>query len=143
MNLSSTEKEAILKQLQPKAHQQVFFSYVQYAEEVFSKSKQIPVDRLQNFTLVTGIANANPLVEFLKQKRLDFEHLNFKDHHDFLAQDVKLLKTKSSIVTTEKDYMRLQKYSALQDKLFYLPITVKIVDSATFDELIISFLKSY
>ena len=43
---------------------------------------------MNNFTLVTGIANAKPLVDFLKKKDLKFEHLNFKDHHNFSQQDV-------------------------------------------------------
>jgi tetraacyldisaccharide 4'-kinase len=106
------------------------------------KSKK-SLSELNDFTLVTGIANANPLVEFLKFIKLDFEHLNFKDHHEFSDQDIETLKQKELILTTEKDFMRLKKYAELKDKLFYLPIQVKIENKAVFNKLVREYVKNH
>ena len=141
--LSIDEKEAILKQINPKDYQHVFFSHIEYSDEVISFEKRVKLDTLQDFTLVTGIANALPLVDFLKSKGHRFEHLNFKDHHDFSNQDIERLKEKSTIVTTEKDFVKLKKFDVLKDKLYYLPIEIKIDNSKLFDGLLRSFVERY
>jgi tetraacyldisaccharide 4'-kinase len=92
--------------------------------------------------LVTGIANANPLVDFLKKKDLQFEHLNYKDHHEFSQEDILELDKQALIITTEKDFMRLKQYKSLKGKLFYLPIKVVINDEAAINMLIKDFVKT-
>ena len=142
-NLNEVEKQAILKQIKPKAYQNVFFSTIKYAEEVQSANGKINIKDLQDFTLVTGIANPDPLVEFLKSKSLSFEHLSFKDHHDFGKKDIEILKKKKLIITTEKDFVRLKDYESLKLKLFYLPIEVSVDNSDKFDKLIEGFVNRY
>ncbi len=135
-DLSKSEKVAILSKLKLQNHQFVFFSSIAYADEVFSNDSSKNLESLPNFTLVTGIANAKPLVDFLEAKNLNFEHLNFKDHHDFSQEDILKLEKQELIVTTEKDYMRLKQYESLKEKLFYLPITVIIDNALKFNEII-------
>ncbi|MFI1745451.1 tetraacyldisaccharide 4'-kinase [Thalassobellus sediminis] len=142
IGLTENEKNKIIEQIKPKSHQHVFFSSIAYANEVFSLDSSIKVEDLNDFTLVTGIANANPLVDFLNDKNLKFEHLNFKDHHEFSKEDIAVLNKKSRIVTTEKDFMRLKQYDSLKAKLFYLPITTVIDDSTAFNTLIKTFANS-
>ncbi|MBP0904456.1 tetraacyldisaccharide 4'-kinase [Mariniflexile gromovii] len=141
-NLNEIEKSKILKQIEPKNHQQVFFSSINYSNTVFSSQSEISLDTLTNFTLVTGIANANPLIEFLKAKSLRFEHLNFKDHHEFTQQDILDLEKKELIITTEKDFMRLNQYGTLKDKLYYLPIQTTISNSEVINKLVKGFVAS-
>jgi len=138
-NVSNNEKTKFVNQISPNENQHVFFSSITYSSEVISSISKKSVDVLSNFTLVTGIANAKPLVNFLKRKKLKFNHLNFKDHHDFSQQDISLLEKIELIVTTEKDFMRLKNYETLKEKLFYLPITVNIDDNIKFDSLIKDF----
>ena len=78
----------------------------------------------------------------MKSKSLKFEHLNFKDHHEFSQQDIETLNKKECIVTTEKDFMRLQQYKLLKDKLFYLPITVIIDKEKKLNKLINDFVNA-
>lgn len=137
--ISVIEKQSFLEKISPETNQHVFFSSISYSEDVISDENKIDINALTNFTLVTGIANANPLVNFLKQKKLQFEHLNFKDHHEFAEHDISVLETKKLIVTTEKDFMRLKQYDTLKAKLFYLPITVTLDDNLGFDRLIKDF----
>ncbi|WOD42393.1 tetraacyldisaccharide 4'-kinase [Hwangdonia lutea] len=135
-DLGDAEKDNILSKISPKPYQHVFFSAIAYSNEVFSNDASRKLETLSNFILVTGIANANPLVDFLKSKDLVFQHLNFKDHHEFSKQDILLLEKQPLIITTEKDFMRLKPYESLKTKLFYLPITVVIDHETKFNELI-------
>ena len=59
--------------------------------------------KTKNFTLVTGIANAKPLVNYLKRLNLNFEHLEYDDHHEFSKKELKEISSKSFVLTTEKD----------------------------------------
>lgn len=139
--IGETEKNIYKKQIAPLPHQQVFFSAISYSERVISQRETLKLDGLEHFTLVTGIANAMPLVDFLKGKNLNFEHLNFKDHHNFSEQDIEMLTEKQRIITTEKDFVRLQKHDVLKGKLFYLPIRATIDDQQKFNKLITDFVK--
>jgi len=138
-NITESEKNNIIKKINPDANQSVFFSSISYSNEVISFNSKIKVEDLSDFTLVTGIANAMPLLNFLNDKNLKFEHLNFKDHHEFSKHDITELNKKSCIVTTEKDFMRLKHYEILTSKLFYLPITVVIDNDKAFNTLIKTF----
>ena len=125
--LSKVEKERYVEKIKPLPHQTVMFSSINYANEVLSEGHENKrLEDLGEFTLVTGIANANPLVAHLKHKNLNFEHLHFKDHHQFKHKDINLLKDKALILTTEKDYVRLKSVASLKDKLFYIPITLTV-----------------
>lgn len=126
--ISQTDKHQILLTLKPTANQEVFFSSIRYSEVIKNLTTELNFERLSDkkFTLVTGIANSKPLVEYLKYKNLQFEHLNFNDHHEFTSKDIKDLQTKELILTTEKDFMRLLPHFKEQNKLYYLPIELKM-----------------
>ena len=144
-DLTKSDKQDVLKSLSPTTKQQVFFSHIGYSNMVkgFSVEKSIDILNASRFTLVTGIANSNPLVAHLKSKGLDFEHLDFNDHHDFSESEIEHLKTKACILTTEKDFVRLEAHFKNEDSLFYLPIEVVIDEHSKFDDLITNFCKSF
>ncbi|RCW90169.1 tetraacyldisaccharide 4'-kinase [Winogradskyella arenosi] len=135
-SISASEKEKIRLKLKLKDEQSLFFSHVDYATEVYSEKRTLDLATLLKFTLVTGIANADPLVQFLTEKGLEFEHLEFTDHYNFKASDISNLAGKSLIITTEKDYVRLKDYTALENKLFYLPIEIKLDKAAEFNAVV-------
>ncbi|MEP3839010.1 MAG: tetraacyldisaccharide 4'-kinase [Algibacter sp.] len=139
--LSLNEKSNLVKRIRPEKHQHVFFSTIDYSNTVIATDKTERIENLSPFTLVTGIANATPLVNYLNAKNLNFEHLNFKDHYNFTLNDIENLEQKDVIVTTEKDYMRLKQFESLKPKLFYLPITVTIDDSNKLNALIKEFVR--
>ncbi|WP_136479963.1 tetraacyldisaccharide 4'-kinase [Cognatitamlana onchidii] len=140
-DLNDSEKNKIIKYISPLAHQKVFFSAISYSKLVYSTNDSIELSSLRRFTLVTGIANAFPLVDFLKGETLLFDHLEFNDHHNFSEDDIMNLSKKELILTTEKDFMRLKQYEILEHKLYYLPIAVTIDDAAGFNEYILDFVK--
>jgi tetraacyldisaccharide 4'-kinase len=140
-HISANEKADIIKHIKPEKEQHVLFSSIVYSETLFSANNTKLLIGLPPFTLVTGIANSKPLVNFLKAKALNFEHLDFKDHHDFTIDDINMLNKKELIITTEKDFMRLKQYDILKEKLYYLPITVNIDEASKLNTLIIDFVK--
>lgn len=145
-NLSSSEKEKIRAKIRPLAHQQVYFSLISYSETVFNENEELLLKQFEGkkVSLVTGIANPKPLLDYLKSKSIDFEHLSFKDHHVFSTSEIELLKQKEIVLTTEKDYVRLvDSFKSQSKQLWYLPISFKINDNTAFDAKILSHVNDF
>ena len=141
--LSEREKLSIKARINPKPHQEVFFTSIAYDTTLTSAHGTLALEALTStpFTLVTGIANPKPLVDFLKKKNLDFEHLKYPDHHKFSGREITLLKQKKRIVTTEKDYARLHHKIP---KAYYLPIRPVFLEKETeFNALLHHYITSY
>ena len=138
-HITDLEKQKIKQQLRVLPNQKLFFSSINYSENVFSSTTDKPLKSLTNITLVTGIANPKPLTSYLKGLNLSFNHLKFTDHHHFTEQEIHDFEALDCILTTEKDFMRLKSYESLRDKLFYLPISIKIDNKEVFDKTIIEF----
>lgn len=142
--LSETEKNKISENLNLNTNQKLFFSSIAYDDFIYSSQKKITLEHLKRsaFTLVTGIANSDPLLNYLKSKELYFEHLNFEDHYNFTQKDLDDFKSKALILTTEKDFGRL-KGKIDSDKLFYLPISIKIDREDLFNKLVGQFVANF
>ncbi|HZW76944.1 MAG TPA: tetraacyldisaccharide 4'-kinase [Flavobacteriaceae bacterium] len=126
--LTESEMDGVEKRLNPKIGQDVFFSLISYGEKIMSANGAEALEFLstKTFLLVTGIANPTPLVDYLHSKNLKFTHRSFPDHHHFSEPELKELDAQNIILTTEKDYVRLQPFlkNAL---LYYLPIEVSFL----------------
>ena len=139
--LRKEEKQQIKQQLQLHRGQELFFSRVGYGEAALSASSYRELHELKavEFCLVTGIANPEPLTEYLEKNGLHFSHLAFPDHHNFSASELQEIRRRPLILTTEKDYMRL-KGEIPEEKLFYLPIRTEFLDGEErFNRLIRNF----
>jgi len=125
--LTQTEQEKIIQQLKPLPSQKVYFTTIAYSDRVYShEDSQALKDFIATpFTLVTGIANPTPLVDFLEKQGASFEHLAYSDHHHFSNRELEFLRQKGRILTTEKDYVRLE--GALST-LYYLPIETQFLN---------------
>ena len=126
--LTQTEQEKIIQQLKPLPSQKVYFTTIAYSDRVYShEDSQALKDFIATpFTLVTGIANPTPLVDFLEKQGASFEHLAYSDHHHFSNRELEFLRQKERILTTEKDYVRLE--GALPT-LYYLPIETQFLNN--------------
>lgn len=145
-NLSSFEQKTIIKSLRPLTHQLVCFSSIMYSKTIYSEhnTKYLNVLKDTHITLVTGIANPKPMIDYLTSASFDFEHLKFNDHHTFTASEIGVLQKKELILTTEKDYMRLKDSFKLEpSKLWYLPITFRIDQDDALNAHLLSFMNSF
>ncbi len=149
-NLSETIRMDILKRIDPKTHQKVFFSSIEYDNCIYSGDGKIALDELSTYKilLVTGIANSKPLVEFLQNNRLDIEHIEFADHQFINADQQKKIALKFNkmngerklILTTEKDYVR--SFLKVELPVYYLPIKMSILGgNQKFNEIIHNYVR--
>lgn len=129
------ERRIVSNTLQLASYQHLFYSSIGYK----------PIAIHHTPLLVTGIANPKPLLEYLQQQYPDTKLLAYPDHHVFTKQDIEHLLHIAAqyecVVTTEKDYMRMQQtplVEALGDKLHVLPIQTDLgIDKEAFDRQIL------
>ncbi len=131
----------VLKDVNPKAHQQVFFSYIKYGELYSISNANEKIDTLNDlfrYRIISfaGIANAKPMIDYLKEYASEVRHLPFSDHHEYSPKDLEDIERyyksleggNKILVTTEKDLMRLKNKTvndiAQRMNIFVLPIEV-------------------
>jgi len=143
-NLSEEEQNAIRLKLKLSSSQQVFFTFIDYDEEIYSKNERIAVSEVkaESKLLLAGIAKPKPFFDFLKNE--NDECLTFPDHHHFSDADLESIQSKANgrkIITTEKDYVRL-KDSKIVSQLYYLPIKSTFINhQQNFDAAILDYVK--
>ena len=117
-NLSAIKQQEIIRKIKPKSCQQLFFTTISYDKNLKGIDSQLTISDLKSkeVLLVTGIANPISLLAFLSKEKIHYKHLKYPDHYDFTTNDLEKIRTHFNqlpsknkiIVTTEKDYMRLQ-----------------------------------
>ncbi|MDN5211548.1 tetraacyldisaccharide 4'-kinase [Fulvivirgaceae bacterium BMA12] len=112
----------------------VFFSAVKYLDPKPAFQQRLPLQFSENIYLLTGIANAKPLAQYIAATYKLLHHKAFKDHHHYTPKDVKEVIThfkqfgerNKIILTTEKDIVKLMSESLKREiqqvPVFYLPI---------------------
>ena len=148
--LTKSTKEYYVKKVKTYTNAPVFFSSISYDHRVINEKAEILWKHLSPYSvlLITGIANPEPLYSFLSEKNINFEGLKFGDHHFFSKKDVQRIKRifsqikneKKIILTTEKDYVRLQNFFG--DELFYLPIQTKVIENEMFNKIILKYVNN-
>lgn len=143
--LNAEQRDIISKEISPLPHQSLFFTSLEYGEltPAFNTGERVSTRRITPETgilLVTGIANPDPLLSYLRGKSNNIRHIAFRDHHRFTDLDISniskawhsLEQKDKMIVTTEKDSVRLKDFSnfalPLKNELFYIPIRVRFID---------------
>lgn len=131
LSMQPIDKRIIETTLHKASFQQLYFSSYQYA----------PLPCKGTPLLVTGIANPQPLFDYVKERQPAAELLAFPDHHNFMSPEVEIIKSRAAnfdyVLTTEKDLPRLQAAGldeVLGDRLYTLPVEVIILDEG--DQLI-------
>ncbi|AYB34165.1 tetraacyldisaccharide 4'-kinase [Chryseolinea soli] len=148
--ISDDEMMDIDQQVRRYVEKPVFFTHVRYGSPmpVTTRAQKLGDD----VVLVTGIANAKPLVHYLKQTFNLVKHFDFTDHHTYRASDLEdfagALKAhpQASFLTTEKDKVKLVspafREAIEKIPLFYLPIEVEFIKNGQdFDEIVLNHLK--
>ena len=128
-------RRIVSNQLQLASYQHLCYSSVQYPEV------SLPSTPL----LIAGIANPQPLLEHLQKQYPDTQLLAFGDHHVFTKKDIATILHRAEafdcVVTTEKDYMRMQQtplVEQLAHKLVVLPMQTDLgIDKENFDRAVL------
>lgn len=135
-HLSVTEQNKINAQLRRYAHPQtpIFFAGLHYAQPLSFSDNQ-PVSELNDVVLVSGLANADPLEQYVKQTYSLKKHHRFADHYAYTREDLDRvlaeLRPGVSLLTTEKDWVKLSDLLTSDERstlaLFYLPVEVQFL----------------
>jgi len=146
------ERKGIISKLKTLPNQKVYFTTVNYGEFIPLQNKITPpfskayyFEKKYSILLFSGIANVQPLVQYLKENTKNVHILNFPDHHPYTPNDLKNIESAFNdihtankiIVTTEKDSMRLKDKnisgSLSHLPIFYIPIEIKFCDQGEKD----------
>jgi tetraacyldisaccharide 4'-kinase len=159
-DISPIQRRIIVKEIDKAPYQNLYFTSTGYNDphplfggingrEIFSKEKpQRPV-----IVLVTGIASAAPLKEYIVKMAAEVIHLEYPDHHTYTDREVDNIcnvfssvgSPEKFIITTEKDAVRLREFTniaeGLKSSFFYIPAGIKFLndDKDEFDKLIIDY----
>jgi tetraacyldisaccharide 4'-kinase len=154
--LSEEQRNEIIAEIKPLAHQQIFFTSISYGlpYHLFTGEKR-PLNDNTEALLVSGIANPRQLKKYLSDNTSAYYEMLYSDHHIFSIDDLREIRKRFAsitspdkiIVTTEKDAMRLTKFQqALIDYPFYvLPIQMRFLfgGEKAFTELIANFISTF
>ncbi|MBS9463233.1 tetraacyldisaccharide 4'-kinase [Flagellimonas sp. 389] len=119
--ISLEEKQMISEKLKQFSNQKILFSSLKYGANLSSNAGSLEFSELEgkNIALVTGIASPMPLVNHLKKIGLQFKHFEYSDHHYFTKLEIEKFEDFDVVLTTEKDYVRLD---GQLPQLFYLEV---------------------
>jgi len=143
--LSLDEQNKIRAKLNLDLNQELYFSFIDYDDSIYSENKSIAVSEIKNSDklLLAGIAKPDPFFTYLKNP--NDECIIYADHHHFSEKDISEIEKNAKnkiIITTEKDFVRL-KGSLSKEQLFYLPIRSTFLSgSENFDKTITNYLES-
>jgi tetraacyldisaccharide 4'-kinase len=129
-NLSEAERNSIKNRLKIAGNQKLCFTNIEFDEFVYSEKEVRKVKDIASTDklLVAGIAKPQSFFGYLQAA--NDRCMTFPDHHHFSEKDILNIKNKSLkkiIITTEKDFVRLQGRIPA-DQLFYLPIQSQFIE---------------
>ena len=145
--ISDTTKNNIIKSINPKKHQSIYFSGVKYLNyKSLKDNSELKKEEYKDYsiTLVTGIASNTKLLEYVKKQHDSIKILSFSDHYNYNEQDIhKILSyhmkhknRKKLILTTEKDATKLKQFLSIigNNKIYYLGIEISIYKNEKFNK---------
>lgn len=157
---SPVEIRTITKDVDPKAHQRLFFSYLKYGElySIHNPTDQLDtLNELFRYRVISfaGIAYPQPMIDYLKEFSAELRHLPFDDHYEYTLKDLEDIQryydsfegSNKILVTTEKDFMRLKNIDiwevAKRMNIYILPVEVTFKDKEEeINELILKYVRS-
>ncbi len=156
LNINNKEKEKIIDQLKQYSVNHIYFTAIDYQTpyHIITKNKK-HILFSDEILLVYGIANPQPLKEYISENTAAYEEVSFGDHHIFSIDDLndinkKFEKIKAAnkfILTTEKDAVRLIKFKEQLAGLpiYVLPVQHKFLfkEGEIFNKLIIDFIAGF
>lgn len=154
--MTEEERENLTREIRPKAGQSLFFTTISYGRPYHILSRSgFDITTDTDVLLVSGIANPKPLEKWLKANSKGYQLQRYSDHHIFTIDDLKTIKkrfeamasTNRIVLTTEKDAVRLVKFSPeIKDwPLYVIPVRHDFLfnERARFDSHITNFVRDF
>lgn len=140
-DINEDQKKQVIQKLNISDNQKIYFSSIKYSKMVYDKESSKPLSEFKNikFTLVTGIADSSHLINYLNDSGYNFNHILFKDHHNFSDSDIIKIDRNNLIITTEKDHVKL--FTKITSSLYYLPIEFVINNEVDFNKQILDYIQ--
>ncbi|HTJ52854.1 MAG TPA: tetraacyldisaccharide 4'-kinase [Cyclobacteriaceae bacterium] len=137
---------AMESEIRKYTNKRVFYSKIRYGYPVPFGGQQQTKEKV---ILISGIANPESLVSYVKSGYTLLKHFSFKDHYHYTLKDLEELNqfskanSEAMLLTTEKDMVKIDteqfKQLIVQMPLFYLPIETEFLkDGEDFDEMVLS-----
>jgi len=162
LQLTTDEREHALQKIEALPYQEVFFTSIAYQplRHLDGNPAAVVIDKDTTVFLLTGIANASPLIRHLNRFTPHLIHHNYPDHHRFTLKNIAKLAAEFSacetqkklIVTTEKDAQRLEDswfrstLPAVDNiPVFVIPIKVEFLQDTgqQFNQLITGYVRKH
>lgn len=157
--LDRAAADKLIDEIDPLPHQQVFFSYYDYAAPYYMLDHRyrLKMEAGVSTLLISAIASTDYLIDHLKKQSPHVQSLDYEDHHFFDRRDLATLKLRfeempgkhKAIITTEKDATRLEFHRKfIQEEklpLFVLPLAVRFHfgEGPAFDTLVRDYLLQF
>lgn len=155
--LDEAQKKKLLYDIHAWPGQQIFFTCIDYGVpyHIFDKQKTWELTGREEVLLVCGIANPEPLKNYLLNKTHTYYQLNYSDHHIFNIDDLNTIKEKFDgidvknkiILTTEKDAVRFVKFDKELESLpiYVIPISHKFLfnEAKQFNLLVLNYVRDF
>lgn len=158
-SLSAEEQEQIAEKIRPYPYQQLFFTSINYLglKTLDGGEAGNNLNADARILLLTGIAGAGPLKQYLQGITPHINHHNYADHHQFSLKNITKLADEFSaepsinkvVITTEKDAERLNQPELLpllsKLPILVLPISIQFLNNGQqeFDKQIINYVRKY
>jgi tetraacyldisaccharide 4'-kinase len=161
--LKPIERRLMVKDLGLNDFQHLYFTRLGYREPIpvfRDASTDISLSAIKaaspTILMVTGIANPRLFKRHLRSISTRIREMTFPDHHHFSQRDInEILHAYDNIqgedrfiFTTEKDAMRLRKFTnidlEIKNRLFYIPIDTEFLndDTENFNNQILKYVKN-
>lgn len=152
---SNYNKKEIEQKIPLLSHQRLLFSSLQYHPPYLLSNSNMRknISELKQIELITGIANNESMIEYLKKHTTDITVLKYSDHYYFAESDIDnwhaiyVKKPETFFLTTEKDATKLipylDKIKSLNLPIYILPIeiTFDAGDKVKFDDYVFKYIK--
>ncbi|HRN78656.1 MAG TPA: tetraacyldisaccharide 4'-kinase [Ferruginibacter sp.] len=154
--LSAASRDQVIRKLKLLPHQSVFFTSLTYSapQHVFT-GKNVQPSGGDAVLLISGIAQPEPLIQFVHKQYQQVDWMQFPDHHIFNMDDLQNIRTRFNkiqsdqkiVLTTEKDGVRLEKFAneLTGFPVYVLPVrhTFLFDGAAAFNQQILRFVSSF
>ncbi|HRB67910.1 MAG TPA: tetraacyldisaccharide 4'-kinase, partial [Chitinophagales bacterium] len=152
---SMDAQNEFIRKIQPHAQQRVFFTTQIYgaAYHLFLMNEKVPLHKSEEYLLVTGIAKASYLKEYILSQVHNIIHYEYDDHHPFEIQELESMHQNypylKTWLTTEKDAVRLAPFrdwfAQQQIAIYCIPVQTQFIGNTAniFEKTIKGYLDFY